>query len=377
MLDLQQNARAQLSASRRRPATRFQPHGAAPATPRSSELRQGRRQAPHVRDSRTQRRSPGFEVNDIGFLRRADQISWNNWVGFFDRQERYFYNSFRLNNNWWQYWTSDGRSRSSAAYNTNLHVTFKNNWALAHGRHARPARQRPTTIARPAVDRRFGRTSTSRPGSSSTATTGKPSCPTSTPTSSGATTGRSRRRRASAPASISKLFGRISSSLGLNWSHNIDDNQWYGTVHRSLDATHYTFAHLDQTTTSVTMRAELHLHARRVAADVRAAVRVEGHVHQRARAVGDAARRRTTTTGTPPYRDPSVTPIRADSTSRQLQSNVVFRWEYKPGSTLFAVWNHGRQGYDGIEGTNSSRATCGICSACIRRTRSWSRCRTG
>src|SRR3989475_13277681 len=28
-----------------------------------------------------QRRSPGFEVNDLGFLLRADQQSWNNWLG--------------------------------------------------------------------------------------------------------------------------------------------------------------------------------------------------------------------------------------------------------------------------------------------------------
>jgi hypothetical protein len=30
---------------------------------------------------------------------------------------------------------------------------------------------------------------------------------------------------------------------------------------------------------------------------------------------------------------------------------MVFRWEYNPGSTLFLVWNEGRQGYNGLEGT--------------------------
>jgi hypothetical protein len=28
----------------------------------------------------------------------------------------------------------------------------------------------------------------------------------------------------------------------------------------------------------------------------------------------------------------------------------VFRWEYRPGSTLFVVWNEGRQGYLSQEG---------------------------
>ena len=29
---------------------------------------------------------------------------------------------------------------------------------------------------------------------------------------------------------------------------------------------------------------------------------------------------------------------------KEFQSNLVFRWEYQPGSTLFVVWNEGRQG---------------------------------
>ena len=32
---------------------------------------------------------------------------------------------------------------------------------------------------------------------------------------------------------------------------------------------------------------------------------------------------------------------------------MVFRWEYNPGSTLFLVWNEGRQGFNSIEGTDN------------------------
>src|SRR3989449_10984457 len=28
---------------------------------------------------------------------------------------------------------------------------------------------------------------------------------------------------------------------------------------------------------------------------------------------------------------------------KQFRSNLVLRWEYRPGSTLFLVWNQGRQ----------------------------------
>ena len=31
---------------------------------------------------------------------------------------------------------------------------------------------------------------------------------------------------------------------------------------------------------------------------------------------------------------------------RSLRSNLVIRWEYSPGSTLFLVWNRGQTGYD-------------------------------
>jgi hypothetical protein len=34
---------------------------------------------------------------------------------------------------------------------------------------------------------------------------------------------------------------------------------------------------------------------------------------------------------------------------------VVFRWEYRPGSTLFLVWSQGRQNDQDVEGSNSFR----------------------
>jgi len=36
---------------------------------------------------------------------------------------------------------------------------------------------------------------------------------------------------------------------------------------------------------------------------------------------------------------------------KQFRSNVVFRWEYRPGSTLFVVWSQGRTASSSVEGT--------------------------
>jgi hypothetical protein len=38
---------------------------------------------------------------------------------------------------------------------------------------------------------------------------------------------------------------------------------------------------------------------------------------------------------------------------KEFRSNVVFRWEYRPGSTLFLVWSQGREGEGELEGTKS------------------------
>ncbi len=42
---------------------------------------------------------------------------------------------------------------------------------------------------------------------------------------------------------------------------------------------------------------------------------------------------------------PPITFSNPDFSVRSLRSNLVLRWEYLPGSTLFLVWNHGRSGY--------------------------------
>ena len=38
---------------------------------------------------------------------------------------------------------------------------------------------------------------------------------------------------------------------------------------------------------------------------------------------------------------------------KQFNSNVVLRWEYRPGSTLFVVWTQGRRDFLGATGPRS------------------------
>jgi hypothetical protein len=301
-----------------------------------------------------QRRSPGFEINDLGFLRRADQVSWNTWAGFFDRKQRKYYNSFQLNNNWWQYWTTDGLPLE-AAYNTNVHINFKNNWGLHTGGTLgqlgttyddRAARGGPAVRQDPYIapwlfivgdDRR------------------------SIVPFMGVNYFRGDGGRNSSlnlnPEIDYKVLGRFSSAFIFSWSHNITDNQFFG---RFADAAgqHYTFAHLDQHTTSLTARLNFTF-----SPDMSLQTYLQPFVskgqYSSVRQLSTTPRAEAYDDRYAPYNNPGVTSDPGGFNFKQLQSNVVFRWEYKPGSTLFAVWNSGRQGFLPREGTESFRGDVG------------------
>jgi hypothetical protein len=295
-----------------------------------------------------QRRSPGFEINDIGYLRRADQTSWSTWVGYFDRNERFFYQRFQWNNNWWQYWTTDGLPLE-AAYNTNMHITLKNNWGLHVGgtvgqlgatyddRSARggPAIRQDSYVA-PWVsingnDRRavvpYFNFSTYNVGD-----------------------GKNRSWNLS-PEIDYKVFGRFSSAFGVSVSHNITDYQWYN-FYSDAAGPHYTFARLDQTTRSATVRLN---YTFTPAISLQAYVQpfVSKGTYTNVRQLSSTPRAVEYDARFVPFDDPSVTSDPGGFNFKAFQSNLVFRWEYRPGSTLFVVWNEGRQGFANEAGVNT------------------------
>jgi len=71
-------------------------------------------------------RSPGFEINDIGYMRRADQINQFTWVGYWINQPFGIFRKFSVNANQWCNWDFGGVNTSNAV-NMNVHGTFKNN----------------------------------------------------------------------------------------------------------------------------------------------------------------------------------------------------------------------------------------------------------
>ena len=221
-----------------------------PATPRSSS---STRSAGSISCSsrRTSAARKDSRSTTSGFLRRADQQSWNTWVGFFDRHERKYYQRFQWNNNWWQYWTTAGLPLE-AAYNTNTHITFKNNWGLNAGGTLgqlgttyddRAARGGPAIRQDPYLAPWLFISGNDR----------RSLVPSMSVNYFRGSAGRNWSWNLS-PEIDYKALARFSSAFSLNWSHNVSDNQWYGNFRDQSAMLHYTFAHLDQTTTSATVR---------------------------------------------------------------------------------------------------------------------------
>jgi Domain of unknown function (DUF5916)/Carbohydrate family 9 binding domain-like len=296
-----------------------------------------------------QRRSPGFEINDLGYLQRAGQHNWSTWVGYHDRHRRTFYQQFQWNWNWWQIWTTEGLPLERAA-NTNLNFTLLNNWGIHFGgtvgqlgatyddRGARggPAVRQDAYVA-PWVyingdDRRRV-----VPALSVNVFRG------------GAGHGRSLRV---SPELNFKVSSRFRASASLDWSRNDNGYQWYGNATDSLGILHYGFARLQQTTEGITTRLDYTL-SPTMTLQVYAQPFVSKGTYSDLRELSATPRAAAYDERYQPYYDAATASDPGGFNYKQFRSSVVYRWEYLPGSILFVVWTQGREGVLGAEGTNT------------------------
>lgn len=74
-------------------------------------------------------RSPGLDFNDIGYMRYSDIIHHGTWVAYYIRNPFAIFNNFYLNTNYWMYMNFSGKLLS-AHTNMNFNTQFKNRWRL-------------------------------------------------------------------------------------------------------------------------------------------------------------------------------------------------------------------------------------------------------
>jgi len=282
-----------------------------------------------------QRFSPGFETNDVGFQPRADEQMFRNWFALqFNDPKKAFRRAF-FNFNTFQTWTTAGLP-TNMSLNTNWHVQFPNQmWGHIGGNFGnftptyadREARGGPAVRRSQDYDVWTGVEGDGRNKWTPYLFAG----------TYGSDAGQSSGRWIN-PSVDFRVSSRFSASLGANYETQINDNQWVDNFGVSgVDTTHYTFARLDQNTLSLSSRLNftasptlsLQFYAQPF---ITTGKYSDWRELANPRAEKYEGRYKPYLGGDPGGFD-----------FKELRSNTVVRWEYRPGSTLFFVWQQGRE----------------------------------
>jgi len=152
-------------------------------------------------------------------------------------------------------------------------------------------------------------------------------------------------------------------SAGLRYDTNQDDAQWVTNEDDSGGARHYVFGRIDQTTVAMTLRFNYTM-----TPNLSLQTYAEPFV-----SAGDYTNFRELVDGRAAEYVDRYQPYdytgEASFNIRSFRTTNVLRWEYKPGSQLFIVWQQGRQEQINEYGNfNLTRDFDGLFSAPSRNT---------
>jgi hypothetical protein len=287
-----------------------------------------------------QRLSPGFEINDLGFLPRVDQQGLYGWFAFQFQEPTALYRRWFLNFNGYRQWNTAGMG-TSAGGNINTFMQLSNYWGAFAGVNLNNLFE--------SLDDRFARggpaVRRSPQGSAWVGFNGddrKPIVPNLEVDWWQSDEGHSHGVSIN-PGMTFRATSRMQGRLNAGFSRDTYDAQWYGNYGVvGVDTTHYSFARLDQRTINLTARMDVTMTPTLTLQVYAQPFITTGHY-----------------TNWKQLRDPSNTDYDqrfqpfapagdalVDFNYKQFRSNTVLRWEYRPGSTLFFVWTQGRTQYD-------------------------------
>jgi len=274
--------------------------------------------------------SPGFEVNDVGFLSRANAKNQFFWGQYHQNTPRGIYRYWNFNINEWSNYTWDN-TRTEIGGNFNTHMQFKNSMWVHFGEGINAAGTSycdNCTRGGPVL-----RSERSLWGWASVEGDPRwPVVPYVNTNWNGGDGGRSRNRSSGAGANF-RVSSRFTGSVSYNFGHSIDASQFngnYGVI--GADTTHYTLARLDQRTRSLTTRVSVTATPNLSLQVYAAPFATRGNYSDWMEVANPRAaqwndRYRPFSNGDPGAFD-----------FKQYRSNTVVRWEYRPGSVLYFVW---------------------------------------
>ncbi len=298
-------------------------------------------------------RSPGFEINDLGFMRSADEINQFTWVGWRKQDPFSIFDRLNVNGNQWLDWDYAGNFLG-ARYNVNSNAEFKNKYSAGFSLTRQESRVSNTELR--------GGPSSKWPGY------WQPEVWVNT----------DRRRKVSGGFGAWGTNGDEASRdqrevwadlvyrptdalrLSLSWSRNRDqpEMQYVGTLDFA-SSERYVFGSLDQETTALTVRIDYSINPNITVQYYGQPFISTGRYNQFKRITDPRAvayRDRFRSFGDSQIAfaedgyhvdedlDGAVDYVieNPDFDVRDFNSNLVVRWEYSPGSSIFLVWNQTR-----------------------------------
>jgi hypothetical protein len=276
-------------------------------------------------------RSPGFDVNDVGFLPRADAVSQNAWFQIRRPNPGRILRDLNVNFNQYSDRNFDG-DLINLGGNVNGQASFTNLWSAGGGARInagtlndRLTRGGPAGI----IDRNWGgwqwfNTNDRKPVSFHWDS----SVGWNIDGSSGYDVN---------PRIQVRPGSAVSAEIGVAFSKNHDTAQWVANFDDG-GRTRYVFGELQQRTSSMTFRVNYTL-------TPNLSVQLYGQPFVSA---GRYERYTEMVDGRAPFESrfvPFAYPENADFKVLSFRTTNVMRWEFKPGSTLFVVWQQGREGF--------------------------------
>ncbi len=287
------------------------------------------------------RYSPGFEVNDMGFLTEAGEQHQSTWLGLHLVNPTRFYRQLFVNATQDNKWntariSSSDLTDNSAGLNTDAELT--NSWWMHANLAAhrflpvyddRASRGGPAFRRIPFTDASFEIDGDPRlrllPSIGAYAWRGMSALSWGYGVD---------------PSLAFRLSRSFTGVISPHYEHNSDNNQWMGNLIADGGAdTAYTFGHIDQNTVSLTARVDYTL-SPTLSLQVYAQPFASSGRYSNWRQLADP-RNSNYDLRFKPYGTPEG--ARAyDFDVAEFNSNVVLRWEYRAGSAIYAVWTQGR-----------------------------------
>jgi hypothetical protein len=303
-------------------------------------------------------KSPGFEINDLGYQNEADQLIEVVWVGYRLYEPKSFYRQVNINFNQYTEWNLAGNHLSDGG-NINGYINFKNYWQANAGveigfnrvsnsiLRGGPMMKMPGTI-----NEWFFITSDNRKklifslnGSSYTMFSG------------------SARRYNLSPGITFKPSNTLNVTVSPSFRKSFDELQYvaqasYGTNDR------YVFASIDQKVINMSFRINFNLKPDLTLQYWGQPFIASGYYYDLKYITdpmaSDYKNRFLTYSGSQAglINDEyysidensdgieDYTFDKPDFNVREFLSNLVLRWEYNPGSSVYFVWSQTRSGYD-------------------------------